>query len=326
MLSKLDEDIPVQWEQTILKVKMINDKILKIVTLSLQGKPAEAYNALNLFLQKEKLETKQEREDRSYYRMRVIDNQRTGVKCKDLFHIPLEMRSIVKTQRYSTPGYPCLYMGNSVYACWEEMGRPTMHNCWFSRIKTTNDIKILDLRVPSKSKFKNLPILWATLFPIIIACMIPVKDTTAIFKPEYIFPQLILEWIISNKSYNGIYYSSTHKNTEFEYPDDKSYNIVIPVRNPLQSNGFCPNLKKTFHISFPINFEIENLRDPFPIDMGIYEINEDNMPDEIQLILDPEIEERPYTAEYLRRLILYAFSDFGQVERRLLSQPVRTVE
>lgn len=62
----------------------------------------------------------------SFYRARVHSGTKKFT-YKDMFHIPFSKRGIVQTQRYSFPGYPCLYVGESVYACWEEMHR--VSNC-----------------------------------------------------------------------------------------------------------------------------------------------------------------------------------------------------
>ena len=63
--------------------------------------------------------------DSNFYRVRQLPSI-YEVEAKELFHIPISKRGIVKTQRYSIPGYPCLYLGKSIYGCWEEMRRPPM--------------------------------------------------------------------------------------------------------------------------------------------------------------------------------------------------------
>ena len=61
----------------------------------------------------------------SLYRIRVKrdDEKYVEFNYSDMFHIPLDKKGIIHTQRYSSPGYPCLYVGESIYACWEEMHR-----------------------------------------------------------------------------------------------------------------------------------------------------------------------------------------------------------
>ena len=66
-----------------------------------------------------------------WFRARLFDDKWEHT-FRDMFHIPLNRREIVKTQRYSAPGYPCLYLGNTVYSCWEEMHRPHFDDLMFS--------------------------------------------------------------------------------------------------------------------------------------------------------------------------------------------------
>ena len=60
---------------------------------------------------------------------------------KKLFHIPFELRHIVATQRYSIPGLPCLYLGSSLWACWEELGRPDFNKLHVARFALAADMR-----------------------------------------------------------------------------------------------------------------------------------------------------------------------------------------
>lgn len=66
---------------------------------------------------------------------------------EEMFHIPFENRHEVKGHRYSIPGLPCLYTCGSLYACWEEMGRPPLHELQVAALwtKRNRQLKILDL-------------------------------------------------------------------------------------------------------------------------------------------------------------------------------------
>lgn len=115
------------------------------------------------------------------------------IEPKEMFHIPLDMRGIVKTQRYSTSGYPCLYLGESIYGCWEEMRRPPMIKCAVSRLECSLKLNIVDLSIPSEIDMTNPA--YQRLIPLIISCMVPVENHNDTYKPEYIIPQLIIEWV-----------------------------------------------------------------------------------------------------------------------------------
>lgn len=112
-----------------------------------------------------------------WFRARIFEDKQ-GHTFEEMFHIPLNMREIVNTQRYSAPGYPCLYMGNTIYSCWEEMHRPRFDDLMFSGFKVRQDFKVYDLRIPKRScfegeRFKQV----LQCMPLIIACMIQVKIT-----------------------------------------------------------------------------------------------------------------------------------------------------
>ena len=293
-LSQLEENERLDnWDAHIIAVKKLTSKIMEIATISYKGLPSIAYTKFKNVLYKYRQNAVFYTESRntSFYRIRVIKDRRTGIKYDEMFHIPLASRRIVKTQRYSTPGFPCLYLGMSVYGCWEEMHRPIMNDCWISRLENTREIKLLDLRLPTNESFLEQFEKYIYILPFIISCMIPVKNADDIYKPEYIIPQLFIEWVIKTKKCDGIIYTSCHKNNEFDFPEDKHENIAMPVKEPCSRTKFCPRLKRMFKITDPINNEIEQLRKPYPMDYGQYDGN--------------------------RQIENYRISNFGSLEQRL---------
>lgn len=270
-LSSIDEDEKIHnWEKHIRNVDNIVKRLKDIAMASYKGQPSSAYNKFKYLIKdfSNNLIFTILNKDTHFYRMRVFEKQRTNITYEDMFHIPINKRRTVKTQRYSTPGYPCLYLGTSIYSCWEEMCRPFMNNCWVSLLKNTENLNLLDLRFPSEEIFTNNFQKYIYVFPFIISCMIPVKNVDDIYKPEYIIPQLFIEWIINNENYDGIFYTISHKNNDFDYSLRKNENIAIPIKSPLDKAKYCPILKRMFLITNPANNEIEQLRDPYPIDGG----------------------------------------------------------
>lgn len=193
---------------------------------------------------------------------------------EDMFHIPNNKRGIVKTERFSAPGYPCLYLGNTVYDCWEEMGRPSFEELFFSGFRVVNDFKLYDLRKPNRIAFEKEN-LQKTLKRLVytIACQFKVLHKEQPFKPEYIIPQLILELIISsNREKNkkecgpyelpwGIAYTSTHQSKDFQYQEDFLENVAIPVVDSRFNNVHCGFLASLFEISDPICYRYEELKE-----------------------------------------------------------------
>src|ERR1022692_486127 len=179
-----------------------------------------------------------------YYRARK--GYGTQFQKYQMFHIPFEEREKVTTQRFSVPGLPCLYLSNSTYVCWEELGRPDINKMQISRYKLENiQYKFLDISLTPSSMRKTLETIssnysidflkltprealdsWDKMslnfimrWPLIAACSIKVKKEDGAFKPEYIFPQFLLQWVTHNKKFDGIKYFSVEANMfqNFDY-------------------------------------------------------------------------------------------------------------
>lgn len=208
------------------------------------------------------------------YFYRARNNDGSIHSFEDMFHIPNNKRGIVKTERFSSPGYPCLYLGNTVYDCWEEMGRPSFEELFFSSFRVMEDFMLYDLRKPNKVAFEKeyLPKTLRRLV-YIIACQFKVFHKEQPFKPEYIIPQLILELIISsNREKNkkecgayelpwGVAYTSTHQSKDFQYQEDFLENVAIPVVDSRYNNVHCSFLSSLFEVSEPICYRYEELKE-----------------------------------------------------------------
>lgn len=276
LVDGLDEDDkPASWDNLKNTVTKIISKINEIALNSYKGLPSKAGSKLSNMLRvnQNSVLYKTLPINSAFYRMRTFEDRRTNISHTEMFHIPMEMRRKVTTQRYSTPGYPCLYLGMSVYTCWEEMNRPRMSDCWVSRLNNTSPVRLLDLSVPELDYFVANFENYLKIFPIIISCMLPVENAKDVYKPEYIIPQLITEWIIKNKM-TGIYYTSVHKSDGFDFPMSKYQNVAIPVKTPLKQKGYCDILSPLFEITEPMNHEIEHLRYGDQIDWEEYELGE----------------------------------------------------
>lgn len=281
--KKYDDDFPKVLDAclneylNILKDEMQPDVIFfakvannrhymsRIVRSYLQGRHSTAYTQLkNILKSNDDLYVTEITKDELYYRMRSFE-KRKGLSRKDLFHIPMTKKRIIKTQRYSAPGYPCLYLGKSIYGCWEEMHRPNTETTMISCFKSQKSFNVLDLRVPTLDDFFKETEKYLQLFPFIIACGIPVRNSEDVFKPEYIVPQLLIEWIIDrNQSKEqpllGIYYTSANRNSDFYILDHEWDNLAIPVQNAMSSEEFCPVLKDLFHCTKPTCYEYEHVQ------------------------------------------------------------------
>lgn len=140
-------------------------------------------------------------------------------KEKEMLHIPFSKRSMVKTERFSIPGLPCLYLGTSSYVCWIELGKPADHMFNVSPIKLDNTQKIFNLAINFKD-FCHTENNEKTVFRLLllsIATSFRVKEDNRVFKSEYILSQLIMLSCMK-KGLSGIaYYSKQVDDDRFAY-------------------------------------------------------------------------------------------------------------
>lgn len=200
------------------------------------------------------------------FRMRVLDD---GIvpTFEAMFHIPFDRRGIVRTQRYSTPGFPCLYLGFSPHACWEEMGRPDLNKTYISLFEPQGFYKFLNFSIPyfhswmnaenGDKVFKND----LEYFPFVISSMVKVCNHDDAFKPEYIVPQLVMQWLLENRMSNndadkskhiGVLYTSVYYDlNEAGVPVYEYYNLAIPAYYEDEQN-YSTELKNCYMYTNPV--------------------------------------------------------------------------
>lgn len=258
----------------------------EVVRATLAGHPHEAYSQFLAgidpfmsFVERQALKELKTTDLGILYRVR----KQLGdtLTREGLFHIPFESRHQVGTQRYSIPGLPCLYLGGSVYTCWAEMGRPPFHELHTSAFWLTegNTVSILNLSdrparllqlltqsgelTPRKTKEENpiddaplreLLITHVILWPLLALCSIEVRHRNAPFKPEYILPQILLQWVTEKHKFDGICYFSMHVESTTNYSLPPS-NLVFPAIE-VKPQGRCAKLRKLFKMTEPHPWEL----------------------------------------------------------------------
>lgn len=150
-----------------------------------------------------------------FFRARV-SKEYLDYPANKMLHIPFRERYKTNNQRFSMPGYPCLYVANTSYACWIELDKPSEHDFYVSPIIFDGKQKVLNLAV-SIENFTRLhdfekerSTTWLKLIMLMFATSFvyvgDVKNRN--FKVEYIIPQLIMQACL-NLNYDGIVYNST---------------------------------------------------------------------------------------------------------------------
>ncbi len=241
--------------------KIIIDGIIAVIDAYYEGNINKAYNILSAFMKKSNLGNYLDKNSTldtktNLYRIRAVEGNYPLSKT-ELFHIPFQLRGCVATQRYSIPGLPSLYLSNSIFVAWEELRRPGFNKIQAMRLSNVRPLVLLDLTNDIYSR--NIHLIgnedygWELLYkvmiwPLIAACSIKVKNVNDTFKPEYIIPQLLLQWVNKN-NVDGIKYSSTHVDLNKSYHEGTFYNIVLPVKTFDQEGGYCNKLVDLFRVT-----------------------------------------------------------------------------
>jgi hypothetical protein len=189
---------------------------------------------------------------------------------RQLFHIPFEERHKVGPQRYSVIGVPMLYLGSSVYICWEELGRPDHDSVWVSRyeVKRGSSVRLLNfgctpalmaallhrhgLRT-QRTAIGDFVASYAVVWPIIAACSFTAVHRDAKYVEEYAVPQLLMSWLAETEQYHGIRYFSTH--VLYHGAEVISMNLVFPTRDS-GDVGYCTYLAQLFNATDPISWAV----------------------------------------------------------------------
>jgi hypothetical protein len=266
-VDKLDIDeeitIPgVRYKPLYIKeiVNILIDGIQQTVLLYLDGKINEAYNHLSSTLNHERkrfyeiINQLNIDHQKNFYRIRRQRNN-TLFTPQELFHIPFELRGCVRNQRFSINGFPSLYVSSNLYTCWEELHRPDLNNFQAMRLRNIVELNVLDLtpplipRIIDRNHYRYL-LIW----PIIFACSIRVQKPDDIFKPEYIIPQLLLQWVRQNDNIDCIRYYSTNIDRYNSASKGDFSNYVFPVKTNAKL-GYCAELQSLFRHTQPISWQ-----------------------------------------------------------------------
>lgn len=268
-----DNSISQEVKESIVDIRTLNHNIIQIIKTYLSGQTEDAYKYFGDMLnhQREHLEAlieEKQEEEEVLYRVRASEAKGR----KGIFHIPFNMRHLVSTMRYSIAGVPCLYFGNTIYACWLEMGKPDLNSLNISKFRNAIPVKILNFAITFKTLdgiptfnengyrpySKEKIIHFLKIYPLVLACSFKKKEENASFHMEYIIPNMLLQWISSQKTHvDGIKYFSTKM--KHDSYDSIGANIVFPPKENKDSmEGFCPKLEKTFKFTAPISWHMIN--------------------------------------------------------------------
>lgn len=273
----LNGEVKAQFDENKDFLNTFCENILISVDEYFKGFPSKSYNALaeglELYVKKEPFHITKRKpsEKRIFYRARVRQKNDPFIfNRQQIFHRPFEERSKIETQRYSIAGLPSLYLSNNTYLCWEETGRPPIDSIRFSKFELDNSLKFLDLTysigfvseihksssiISKNEKLSDVFLLSALMkWPLVLACSIAVHNRESNFKPEYIIPQNLFQWIRSSKKVDGIKYITTKEMYAKVSPSNRLINCAIPVRE-ISESGYCRFLTEKIKLTESLSFD-----------------------------------------------------------------------
>ncbi|EHD0849825.1 hypothetical protein JSP02_001395 [Escherichia coli] len=269
----------------IKSTKTLSDKISETLRLYLNGKIKESYLTFDHAI------TKTNINDHIYNMsvplsvfchpgkplFRVRKSDQIIKERRDIFHIPFSKRYLVNAQRYSVSGLPCLYLGTSIFVCWQEMEKPDFDKLYVSSFITESGSshRILNLGYNLRSALNINTLAWlldndteGTMnrvisnlisWPLVLACNYIKQHKNSSFNPEYIIPNLLMQWLSSNenKGIAGIAYRTTKILNQKD--SDIGINIIMPPKmdNILDSGyDYCPHLLNIFKFTKPVSWQV----------------------------------------------------------------------
>lgn len=228
LLEYVQENLKVDID--VAKVKKLCSDIKNVLEEYCKGNLSKAYSTFKDDVMKVAfgyIPTFELKGSNIFYRMRNVKGLQNA---RDFFPLPPNLRYLAGGQRFSLPGYSCLYLGCSEEVCKKEIGnKGTMVKV---TVKAGETFKLLDLTF-QKELEKKFIIVW----PLVAACYIVpfyclrgerVCEPSKInFSEEYIIPQFLSSYIHEMKpEFSGIRYY-TVQDKDLDPLVDKMKNVML---------------------------------------------------------------------------------------------------
>lgn len=190
-------------------------------------------------------------EGTALFRMRSQQRYKL-LKRDEMFHIPTDKVQKVQNYRYSLNGFPCLYLGASLYVCWEETRRPDIDKVNYVKMVPTKDIPVVSTLCPETFNDVNDVI----QFYVFALCTKMADNDKEKFQFQYAFPELLLHLLINcmqsgDEAWGIKYVSARYFENDGKFSSEPLfYNYVIPRRGQIDpKDHLSVELKSTFKVS-----------------------------------------------------------------------------
>ncbi len=265
------------FEEIMRFIEESCDKLLTIYDLYMHRKIGEAVEEMGAsFMISDSIFVKELKAKEPMFRARTIDSHQGSYNAKEMFHVPFEQRGKISNSRYSIAGFPSLYVGRSILACWEEMHKPNIDNLCVSKVSISEfesryviDLCWIDdmdgeLSSDEKKRSRQLQeiITWIKRLPLVIACSVKAYAPSAPFKEEYVIPQIILLACIDNPKIDGVAYTSTRRDEQIASDNELHTNYAFPAKE-VADEGYCMELATAFILTRGISFQEADIKNVF---------------------------------------------------------------
>lgn len=278
ILIDIINNSPLADSIDIEKINIVYNQVVLSVQAFYKGNVQESIIHLKKFL------FQQEDKKWVYLRHKRINAQELvayrgrKIETYDLFsrtemmHIPNHKRYLIGNQRFSFSRYPCLYMGASIYSCWEELERPDIGKFNVVCLRNEKLIHFIDLTLPH---FNANDLIQSNIYTSILPwlCSFRAKRKGYTFIEEYIIPQMLMSILISSRkrgigpifdimAYQGIMYTSTIYNTSKDLFKDRKImiNYVVPILGDhINAEGLCEYVCDYFSLTEPTSLTNERV-------------------------------------------------------------------
>ena len=208
-------------------VKKLCEGLLNVLAEYHRGLPASAFNKFDRLMteisrthEMPRASLKDSTQANCLFRMRLIDEGLVYPR-KEIFHPSTSCRHLIGTNRYSIPGYPTLYLTDSLTLAQRESGGASSAIVALFQLNRGFQLGIIELGIRPRDFDLNVEsprsktstsveqlsgravqnyLIW---FPLLAGCSFVRAHPGSPYADEYVLPQLLMQWIRMQSSGPG---------------------------------------------------------------------------------------------------------------------------
>ena len=191
-----------------------------------------------------------------FFRARTIAEAK-HLKLSEMLHQPFNLRAKSGSYRFSIPGVISLYLANTSYGCWIEMGKPSEHDFYVSPVVLDGSQRVFNLAVMTRLLYglnnweESYVHCWIKLLVLMIATSYKIDEKGRSFHSEYIVSQAIM-LACKKLGYDGVAYYSKQADDEMFSFAAVNLALFTEFEKDKRFGKICKHLK----IDEPLNYQL----------------------------------------------------------------------